>query len=42
MMVGFFKGTIKERLNQEVQLKLKSIIYKMNHQVRIRYLTKRY
>lgn len=33
MMVGFFKGTIKDRLNQEVQLKLKSIIYQMNHQM---------
>lgn len=33
MMVGFFKGTIKERLDQEVQLRLKSIIYKMNHQM---------
>jgi len=33
MLVNFFKGAIKERLNQEVQLRLKSIIYKMNHQM---------
>jgi hypothetical protein len=33
MMVNFFKGAIKERLNQEVQLRLKSIIYKINYQM---------